>query len=258
MFLQFILQHRFAQADEFFLVFHFLLQEVGLDLVAGVVGLDDLEPVFRRRRILIGAQFHDITCLQRRVQRNQNTIDQSPNGLVSDFRMDTVGKIDRGRPGRQVDDTASWSHAVDIRIEDIVRDVIHVILGIGIRILFKGFEPVEFFDELLLRAGLAFLVGPVGSDTSLSDLIHLFGTDLYFIDPAIRSDDRRMQGLIQVHLRHGDIIFQPARDRPVYGVDVAQDLITVGLGLRNDADRQKVEDLIKTLVFGDHLFIDRI
>ena len=73
--LQVFLQHAFTGLDVLFLVFKFLLDEVGLDLVAGMIGLDDLEPVFRWCGILVCTQFHNITGLQRRIQRYQHAID---------------------------------------------------------------------------------------------------------------------------------------------------------------------------------------
>ena len=67
-----------------------------------------------------------------------------------------------------------------------------------------------------------------------------------------------MQRLIHVELRHGDIVFQPAGDRGIAGVNIAKDLIAVQIGLGNDTDRQQIQYFIKTLVFGHHLLVNGI
>ena len=41
-------------------------------------------------------------------------------------------------------------------------------------------------------------------------------------------------------------------------MDITQDLIAIGLGLRDDADRQKIEDLIEAFMLGDHFFVNGI
>ena len=100
-----------------------------------------------------------------------------------------------------------------------------------------------FFDLFLfafLSAILRFLIAPVSRDASLGDLIHLLRTDLHLEDIAILADDRRVQRLIHVHLRHRDIIFETTGDRAIFRVDIAKDLITADLSIRDDADGQQI------------------
>ena len=56
--------------------------------------------------------------------------------------MDTVGKIDRCSSRGQVDDPASRSQTVDVRIEDIMSDIVHIFLGIDFTVVLKSLEPV--------------------------------------------------------------------------------------------------------------------
>ena len=70
--------------------------------------------------------------------------------------------------------------------------------------------PAELvFYFLLFLFGivlLAFLIAPVGSNALLGYSVHLLGTDLHFEDVAVIIKGGRMQGLIHVELRHGDVV----------------------------------------------------
>ena len=65
-----------------------------------------------------------------------------------------------------------------------------------------------------------------------------------------------MQGLVHVLLRHGDIIFETARDRLIHFMDHAKRRITVLDGLYQNADRKQIVDLIDVFILIDHLFIN--
>jgi hypothetical protein len=123
-------------------------------------------------------------------------------------------------------------------------------------------EPVQFFLDVALLffrvIVLAFLVAPMGGDARLGDLIHLLGPDLDFVDVAIARDDRGMERLVHVRLRHGDVVFEAARDRLIGRVDDSEDLVAVHLGLRDDADGQNIVDLIEVVVLEIHLAVNRV
>ena len=78
--------------------------------------------------------------------------------------------------------------------------------------------------------------------------MHLIGTDLDLKRLSGRSDQRCVQGLIHIRLRHRDIIFKTAGDRFVHLVDHTQSCVTVFYGVHDDADREDIVDLVQRLV----------
>ena len=78
--------------------------------------------------------------------------------------------------------------------------------------------------------------------------MHLEGTDLDLKGLAVCADQRRMQRLVHIRLRHRDIIFKTAGDRFVHLVDHTQSRVTVFYGVHDDADREDIVDLVQRLV----------
>ena len=72
----------------------------------------------------------------------------------------------------------------------------------------------------------------------------------------MRTDQRRVQRLIRVRLGHRDVVLEPARDRLVHLVDDAERRIAVLHRRDDDANREKVIDLIQGFVLIDHLLVD--
>ena len=70
--------------------------------------------------------------------------------------------------------------------------------------------------------------------------IHSFGTDLNFKRHRLTTDERRMQCLISVDLRYGDVIFELALSRLIKRVHNSQDAITSVQGIDNDAKPQYI------------------
>ena len=249
----------------FALLFVFLAGKICPDLVSGLIRFDDLEPVFRRAGALLSLDLHDVTGMQFRIQRHHGVVYNRPDHGVADIGMDTVGKVNRRRAAGQIDNPAFRSHHIDVGLEDIVAQRGHQfagIIGVFPGKLGKITEPRQFLlDFLLAGMGIviaALFIAPVGRDTAFGDLIHLFGADLYFKDLFVLTDDGGMQRLVHIRLRNGNIVLQPARDRCIFGLDVAQDFVAVLLGLGNNADRQQVQNLIEALVLHFHFVIDGI
>ena len=123
-------------------------------------------------------------------------------------------------------------------------------------------EPMElFFDVALFFFGvivLAFLISPVRSNAAFSDLIHLFGPDLDFVDVAVTRDDCRMERLVKVWLRHGDVIFKTPWDRFVCSVDDTKDGIAVHDAVCDDTDSQNIVEFVEVIVLQIHLAVNRV
>ena len=86
--------------------------------------------------------------------------------------------------------------------------------------------------------------------------MHLIGTDLDLKRLSGRSDQRCVQGLMHVRFWHGNVIFEPARDRFIHLMDDTKCRITVFYGIHDNTDRKQIIDLVDCLSLVFHLFID--
>ena len=120
----------------------------------------------------------------------------------------------------------------------------------------------KFLDLILFIAGEgpAFLVAPVGGDPLFRPFMHRPRPDLDFDPLSVGADHRRMEGLVVVGLRHGDIILEPPRNRFPEGMDDAQRFIAVLLLVRieDDPEGHQVIDLVEIDVLLLHLFVDAV
>ena len=120
-------------------------------------------------------------------------------------------------------------------------------------------QPVHL--HIFLLAGLflrsaGLLILPVRCDTELCRTVHLEGTDLDLERYTVGADDRRMQRLVHVRLRHRDVILEAARNRSVHLMNYTERRITVPHRLHDDTDRKQIIDLIDGLILVHHLTID--
>ena len=94
------------------------------------------------------------------------------------------------------------------------------------------------------------------SNTIFRSLVHLKCADLNFKWLSVRADQRRMQRLIHIWLRHGNIVLEPARNRFIHLMDDAKCRIAVFDSIYQDTYCKQIINLIDRLVLVDHLFID--
>ena len=103
-------------------------------------------------------------------------------------------------------------------------------------------------DALVVVAGgrFAALVFPVGGDAFFRDAVHFLRADLHFKRLAAMQNGG-MQRLVEIGPRHGDVIFEAARDRAPDVVHHAERGVAVSLGVRDDAHGQQVINLLELL-----------
>ena len=71
-------------------------------------------------------------------------------------------------------------------------------------------------------------------------------------------DDRRVQRLVHVELRHRDVVLEPSGDGIPPRVDDAERRVAVLDRIDQDADAHQVVDVVEVDVPGDHLLVDRV
>ena len=123
--------------------------------------------------------------------------------------MYRISEINRRRTGRQGDHTPLWRKDKDFRRAKVVPQ--------GVKKVGDIFSLLLPFMQLLEpdHAGICIRVGwtlllvlPVRGDTEFSSGMHLGRANLYLDRFAVWSDDRGVERLIEVELRHRDVIFK--------------------------------------------------
>ena len=187
-----------------------------------------VQPLAARRLIRAGEDAHDVAIFQRRAQWNQFAVHARADAAMSDVGMNAIREVERRRAARKCEHVA------------LRRERVHLV---GIEIDLQRVEKdVRIFDLVLplheltqpkktlvvrMRADASFLVLPVRGDALLRDEVHLFRADLHFERLSFLRDDRRMQRLIEVRLRHGDVVLDSSRDRSPHLMNDAEACVAV-------------------------------
>ena len=98
----------------------------------------------------------------------------------------------------------------------------------------------------------------MGSDAVFGYVMHFPRTDLDFDRLSPRADNRRMEGLVVIGLRHSNIVFKAIGQGLPETVHDAQDAITILYRIDDDADGIEVIDLAQVAVVLFHFFINAV
>ena len=213
---------------------------------------------------------HTMDCLRKSVdsqkilqfiiQGDDLAVDLGADAAVADVGMDAVGEVDGNSPLGQVDDVAPRRKNEDFVGKSIELKGIDKFLGIARILPFQEVaQPAHLFIEsILIGCLIAFFITPMSSNTVFGNAVHFPSTDLDFDGLPSRPDDRRVQGLIVIGLRHGDVVLEAVRQGLPQAVDDAQDAIAVLDVVDDDADGEKVIDLAQVAVIFLHLLINAV
>src|SRR3546814_17560603 len=116
-------------------------------------------------------------------------------------------------------------------------------------------EPGHVGDR---RAGAVVLVLPVRGDALLGARVHLVGADLHLHRLALRTDHRRVQRLVEVELRHRDVVLEAALHRLPGGVDRDQRGVAVLHRVDDTADADEVADGVELAALPAHLLVEGV
>ena len=107
-----------------------------------------------------------------------------------------------------------------------------------------------------LVAVATLLIHPVGRDPELRRAVHLARADLNLVELNPRSKDGRVERLIAVRLRRGDVVLDPLLQRRPFVVNDAERVIAIGHAPHQHAERHEIIDLLERRVSLLHLPID--
>ena len=190
-------------------------REVGADLAACRRRLRKLEPIARRACALLREDLHAVAHLQLVGKRHDRAVHLRADAVVAHLGVHGVGEIDRRGARTQAYDLACRREDEDLGRREIDLELAEVfarILGLVLKVDHLA-QPGDLLVEGRIRLGALLLVAPVRGDAVFAHAMHVLGADLHLERPARRTDDRRVQALVHVYLRHGDVVFETARHR---------------------------------------------
>jgi len=164
---------------------------------------------------------------------------------MADFRVNGIGKVDRGSLARQDDHLAFGGKGVDLFGIEIDLESGEKLARIAHFVL--PLEDVAQPGESLLVAGplrLPLLVFPMGRNAHLRHAMHLLRAQLHLERLAVRANHGGVQGLVEIRARDGNEILDPARHGPPGIVNDAQGSIAVLDVVRNNTEGQQIVDLV--------------
>ena len=215
------------------------------NLAARVRGLDEAQPVPARRMAFLGQNFDHVAADDFMAQRHHLAVHLCAHALMADFRVHGIGKIDRRRAPGHLEHAPFGREGVDFDGRQI-----HFQRGKK----FAGFlQLLRPLDELahpgdalvvIARSGFAAFVFPVSRDTFFRDAVHFLCANLDFKRLAAMQNSG-MKGLIKVWARHGDVIFETARNRTPDVVHHAESCVAISLRVRDDAHGEQVIHLLE-------------
>ena len=106
-------------------------------------------------------------------------------------------------------------------------------------------------------AGATLLVAPVRGDAELGGAVHVARADLHLERFALRADHGGVQRLVDAVARLGDVVLEPSRHRLPQRMHHADRRVAVAHVLAQDANADKIVDVVEVAALDDHLLIDR-
>ena len=217
---RFALEHLSALAYIFFSAFFF--KPVSY-LIARGGSLDHIEPISARAfAACAGHYFYYIRRLQFIIQRNKLTVNLRSYAFISYFSMNAVRKIQRSAAFyqifyvslRRIDQYVSGKQ-VDLQRFHKFAAVLHVVLPFH-----HLTQPRQFSIKICDFSGSVFIF-PMRCNTVFRRSVHIERANLNFKRLAVLADQSRMQRLIHIALRNGDIILESLRQRTPHSVNSA-------------------------------------
>ena len=231
------------------------------NLVFGLAGLDDVQPVAAGAAVF-GAcdDFNNFAGLDLVVDGHDAVVDLRTDHPVADGGVDGIGKVDSRCACGQVDDVAARREGEHFLGEQVALDIAEQVGGIGAGTLAfqKLAHPGQTLVQLVIAAGDAGLVLPVGSDAVLGHAVHVPGADLHLKGDGLAADDRGVQGLVAVWFWRRDVIFEAVGQRVVHIMDKAQCSVALGDVVQNDAHGVDIVDFLEILILHIHLAVDAV
>ena len=225
------------------------------DLAFGVGRFDEAEPIAAGLVPLLGENFDHVAGNNFVAQGDHLAVDLRADALVSHFRVHGVREIDRRGALRQ------FQHA-PLRREGVNLDgrEIHLERGKKFAGLLQFLRPLDQLahpgDALVIVRGNrpAVLIFPVCRDAFFGDAVHILRADLDF-ERLAAVNHSGVQRLVQIRPRHGDVVLEAAGHGAPDVVNDAKRGIAIALRIRDDANGEKIVNLIQAALLANNLAV---
>ena len=180
-------------------------------------------------------------------------------------RMHVIGKIHRRGAHRQLDHPSLGRHRKDHGIIGrtglLTRNPLALVMLPGQQLPQPRDArlPIQRWHHHLAAPGCTlFLVAPVRRQPVLGRLVHRPRADLHLHRPAIVSHHDRMQRLVAIGLRIGDVVVQLIHLRHPALMHQVQRRIAVGQCLHHHPQRPQVMQLLQAQMLGPQFVVDAV
>ena len=179
-------------------------------------------------------------------------IDLRTNTGMTNFGVHCVRKVDGRCTDRQRDHLALGREHENLVLLQVGFQVLHE--GGGVADL--GLPVDDAVQPIDIAGSTLVLVRPVRRNAPLGPLVHLASSNLHLDGFAARPDHRGVQALVEVELRHCDVVLEATHHWLVPTVDAAQCGIAILHRIDDHAHRDEVEDVVELATLLHHLFVD--
>ena len=216
------MQQLLAFLDIFFLKF---TAEPLIDLIFCLGALYQVQPVVAGPfGILRSQDFDPVSVSYFIINRHQTSVDFCADHFISHCGMNTVRKVNGCGPSGQIFHIASGcktKNRIGKQVQVAFQQTHKLFVVRHILLPLQNLtQPAEFFFFSADAAAIGCLfVFPVSGNTVFRRTVHFLCPDLDFKRLAVGPDQRGVQRLIHIGLRHGDIVFKTAGDRFVFLMD---------------------------------------
>ena len=235
------------------------------DLIACFACTHDGKPVavraatdlLRRQNLNDLARFHLV------IERHDLLVNLCTNHAVADGGMNGIRKIDNRRAHRQVDNVAFRGEDEHLFRRKIGLDGAHKVsdiftFGLVIEHVADPLQATLQRVGLFVAARHAELIFPVRRDAVFCRVVHFPRANLHLERDALFADDRRVQGLVHVLLRRGNVVLKAVRQRGEHIMDDTEHIIAIVDGIDDYAQGEHVVNFVKALTLNEHLAINAV
>ena len=176
---------------------------------------------------------------------------------MADVGVHEIGEVERRSTSGKLLHIALRRKDVDLILEDIKSNALEELRGVGDVAL--PLEQLAQPGELRVVGGIclrAILIAPVRSDSNLGDLMHGPSANLHLERTPIECNDSGVQALIEIVLRHGDVVVKLIWNRSPDAVDRTERGVAVAQVLHDHTDGIDVINLREVAGAARHLLVD--
>ncbi len=197
----------------------------------------------------------DVARLELRRERHKPAVHLRSGATVSDICVDPVCEIDRSRACRQHLHVPCRSESEHLVLIEIQFQCFEELLGI-ISVLLHVSDV--FNHQKVGLFGPVVLIAPMSGDPCFGTIVHLLRANLNLERFAVRTNHRCVQRLVEVELRHRDVVLEATLNRRPHRVHETESAITITEFIDDHPNADEIVDVFERQTRRDHLAVDGV